>query len=330
MNKKKIKVTITGTAGQIGYASIFRIASGEMFGHDTELELCLLELERSVHKLEGICMELQDCGFPLLKNIQTTSDINKAMRGANWVILIGASPRKAGMERSDLIKVNGEIFSHQGRAINNNAADDVQVFVVANPCNTNALITMHNAPDIPRDRFFAMSLLDELRAKYQISNRGNIPIEQITNLGIWGNHSSTLYPDFFNAKINGTPLVEAFDDIDWLKNNFIPTVQKRGASVIKSRGASSAASAANSMIKSVYNLTHKTSTNDFFSVCKCSFGEYGIEENLIISLPCIYDNGLKVVEGIKHNSFALSCINNSIEELRKERSFVENLIQETV
>ena len=255
---KRVKIAVTGAAGQIGYALIFRIASGQMFGPDTEVELSLLELEQALPGLKGVAMELDDCAFPLLRKVTTTSDVNVAMKDVNWAVLVGSVPRKDGMERSDLLNINGKIFTTQGRAINENAADDVRVFVVGNPCNTNCLVAMHNAPDVPRDRFYAMTMLDELRARSQLAIKANVDVSAVTQMAIWGNHSSTQYPDFYHAKINGKPVTDVITDINWLQNDFISMVQKRGAEVIKARGASSAASAANAALMTVYHLVHDT------------------------------------------------------------------------
>jgi len=323
---KRVRVAITGAAGQIGYALIFRIASGQMFGTDTEVELNLLELEPALPALQGVVMELQDCAFPLLKKIITTSDVNVAMQGVNWAILVGAVPRKEGMERSDLLKINGKIFTAQGRAINDHAADDVRVFVVGNPCNTNCLIAMHNAPDVPRDRFYAMTLLDELRARSQLAIKAGVDVSAITQMVIWGNHSATQYPDFYNAKINEHPVVDVIKDLHWLQNDFITTVQQRGAAVIKARGASSAASAANAALMTVYNLTHPTVQGEMFSVARCSQGEYGIDEGLIFSFPCRTEGGnLKIISGLPQNEFAQQKIQLTLDELRKERDAVKSL-----
>lgn len=323
---KCIKVAITGAAGQIGYALIFRIASGQMFGPDTEVELQLLELPQALPSLEGVAMELADCAFPLLKKVTTTSDVNVAMKDANWVILVGAVPRKEGMERSDLLKINGSIFTSQGRAINDHAADDVRVFVVGNPCNTNCLIAMHNAPDVPQDRFYAMTLLDELRARTQLAVKAKVDVTAITRMIIWGNHSSTQYPDFYHAKINGKPATEVITDIDWLQNEFIPLVQQRGAAVIKARGASSAASAANAALMSVYHLTHDTVQDELFSVGRCSQGEYGIDKGLIFSFPCRTEQRkLQVISGLTQNEYGQKKIALTLDELRKEYEAVKAL-----
>jgi malate dehydrogenase len=326
MNKKPIKVVITGAAGQIGYALLFRIASGQMFGSDQPVILHLLELEKSLPMLHGIAMELDDCAFPLLKNIVCTSQLNESMKDINWAILVGSMPRKEGMERADLLKINGSIFSPQGKAINAYAAADVRVFVVGNPCNSNSLIAMHHAPDIPKDRFFAMTLLDENRARAQLANKAEVSVEQVTKMIIWGNHSSTQYPDFYNAKIANKPVIEVISDRNWLENDFISIVQKRGAAVIKARGASSAASAANAVVGSIYHLTHDTKTDDTFSVAACSNGQYGVDEGLIFSFPSRVDNGkFNIVNGIQHNSFGQEKIRLTLNELRVERDEIKEL-----
>ncbi len=324
--KKRVKVAVTGAAGQIGYAMVFRIASGQMFGPDTEVELQMLELEQALPSLRGVAMELEDCAFPLLKNIKCTSDVNEAMGDINWAMLVGSVPRKEGMERSDLLKINGKIFTAQGQAINDNAADDVRVFVVGNPCNTNCLIAMNNAPDVPNNRFYAMTRLDELRARWQLAHKAGVDTTAITEMTIWGNHSSTQYPDFYHAKINGKPATDVIKDLNWLQNDFISIVQKRGAEVIKVRGASSAASAANAAITSVYHLTHDTVAGESFSVARCSQGEYGIDEGLIFSFPCRTEGGaLKIVPGLTQNDFSKQKIQMTLDELRKERDAVQEL-----
>ena len=261
---QRVKIAITGGAGQIGYALLFRIASGQMFGSDTEVELQLLELEPALPALHGVAMELEDCAFPLLKNIVCTSDLDVAMRDVNWAALVGSVPRKAGMERADLLNINGKIFTAQGKAINDNAADDVRVFVVGNPCNTNALIAMHNAVDVPNDRFFAMTALDEKRAIAQLALKANVDTTAIKNMTIWGNHSATQYPDFYNTTINGQAVTDVINDESWLQGDFISDVQQRGAAIIKARGASSAASAANAAVSSIYALTHDTAAGEHF------------------------------------------------------------------
>ena len=323
---KRVKVAVTGAAGHIGYALVFRIAAGEMFGKDTEVELQLLELEAALPALQGVAMELEDCAFPLLKKIVCTSSLDKAMKDVNWAILVGAVPRKAGMERSDLLQINGGIFTNQGKAISANAADDVRVMVVGNPCNTNCLIAMNNAKAVPNDRFYAMTMLDENRARTQLAIKAEVDVTDVQNLIIWGNHSATQYPDFYNATISGKPATDVITDIAWLQNAFISTVQNRGAEVIKARGASSAASAANAIIDSIYNLTHDTPAGKSYSVCRCSNGEYGVDEGLIFSYPSRTEAGqYQVVAGIKHNAFSTARIQATLEELRSERDAVKEL-----
>jgi len=324
--KKRVKIAVTGAAGQIGYALIFRIASGQMLGPDTEVELQLLELEPALPSLHGVAMELDDCAFPLLKKITCTSNVNEAMRDINWALLVGAVPRKEGMERSDLLKINGKIFTTQGQAINNNAAADVRILVVGNPCNTNCLIAMNNAQDIPNERFYAMTMLDELRARSQLAKKAGVDVTAVTQMTIWGNHSSTQYPDFYHTKINGKPATDVITDSHWLQQDFISIVQKRGAEVIKARGSSSAASAANAALMTVYQLTHETAQDESFSVAHCSQGEYGVDEGLIFSVPCKTEGGkLKVVAGLKQNAFGQEKIALTLDELRKERDAVREL-----
>ena len=323
---KRVKVAVTGAAGQIGYALLFRIANGDMFGHDTEVELQLLELESALPALHGVAMELDDCAFPLLRKITCTADVNKVMDGANAAILVGSVPRKQGMERSDLLQINGNIFTVQGKAINNYAAKDVKVFVVGNPCNTNCLIAMHSAPDIPRNQFYAMTMLDEKRARTQLAIKANVPVTAVKQLIIWGNHSSTQYPDFYNALINDQPATTVIQDHTWLKNDFINTVRYRGADVIKARGASSAASAANGAIASLHALTHDTPTGEAFSMGICSEGQYGIDPGLIFSMPCRVENGqLNVLEHFQHNEFGHANLQTTLQELRGEYQVVKEL-----
>jgi malate dehydrogenase len=326
MAKKRVKVAITGAAGQIGYALLFRIASGQMFGTDTDVELQLIELEQALPALNGVAMELDDCAFPNLKKITCTSDLNVGFKDANWSVLVGAVPRKQGMERSDLLKINGGIFTGQGKAINDHGADDAKIFVVGNPCNTNCLIAMHSAPRIPKSNFFAMTMLDENRAKTQLAQKAGVDVTDVTNMTIWGNHSATQYPDFFNAKIGGKSAAEVITDHDWLKGDFITTVQKRGAAIIEARGASSAASAANAAVDGIYNLTHDTPAGETYSMCLASQGQYNTEEGLIFSFPCRTENGqVKVVEGIEHNDFGTQKFNTTHEELINERKAVKDL-----
>lgn len=323
---KRVRVAVTGAAGQIGYALLFRIASGQMFGPHTDVELHLLELEQALPALEGVAMELEDCAFPLLKRVVCTADMNKAMSGVNWALLVGSVPRKQGMERSDLLEINGGIFTKQGQAINDNAADDVRVFVVGNPCNTNCLIAMHHAKDIPNDRFYAMTTLDELRARTQLAKKAGVDVTEVSQMTIWGNHSSTQYPDFYNAKINGLPAAKVIDDEAWLKDTFVSTVQQRGAAILKARGASSAASAANAIIHGVNCLVNDTPDNESFSVCRSSEGEYGVDEGLIFSFPCRRRHGeIQVVEGLQFNDYSQAKFNETLAELRQERDTVKSL-----
>ena len=324
--KTRVRVAVTGAAGQIGYALLFRIASGQMFGANVEVELNLLELEAALPSLEGVAMELDDCAFPLLKRIVCTSDMNKAMDGVNWALLVGSVPRKQGMERSDLLQINGGIFTKQGRAINDNASDDVRIFVVGNPCNTNCLIAKHHANDIPDNRFYAMTMLDELRSRTQLAKKAGVDVTDVTQMTIWGNHSATQFPDFYNAKINGVSAAQVIGDETWLKDVFVPTVQQRGAAVIKARGASSAASAANGVVQGVYHLVTDTAPGESFSVCRSSLGEYGVDEGLIFSVPCRRENGIvRVVEGLEFNDYSQMKFNETFNELRSEREFVTGL-----
>ncbi|AUH70791.1 malate dehydrogenase [Legionella sainthelensi] len=325
MANKRIRVAVTGAAGQIGYALLFRIASGQMFGANTEVELNLLELEAALPALEGVAMELDDCAFPLLKRVVCTADMNKAMDGVNWALLVGSVPRKQGMERSDLLQINGGIFTKQGLAINDHASDDVRVFVVGNPCNTNCLIAMHHAKDVPNDRFYAMTTLDELRSRTQLAKKAGVDITAVTQMTIWGNHSSTQYPDFYNAKINGVSAAQVIDEA-WLKDTFVSTVQQRGAAVIKARGSSSAASAANAIVTGVNHLVNDTSAGESFSMCRSSQGEYGVDEGLIFSFPCRREQSeLKVVEGLSFNDYGRDMFNKTLDELRQERDTVKSL-----
>lgn len=326
MLKKHVKVAVTGAAGHIGYALVFRIANGDMFGKDTEVDLYLNELPQALAALRGVEMELQDCAFPLLRNIVCTDDLKVGMKDVDWAILVGAVPRKEGMERSDLLKINGKIFTDQGRAINDYASNDARVLVVGNPCNTNCLIAMNNAPDVPNDRFYAMTMLDENRARAQLALRADVPVHEVKNMNIWGNHSSTQYPDFYNATIGGQAVVDVIKDEQWLQKDFVEIIQKRGAEIIKARGSSSAGSAANAIIDSVYNRVHDTVGLESYSLCICSDGQYGIDEGLIFSFPCRTENGeLVVVPDLQHNEFATKKIMITLDELRAERDAVIEL-----
>jgi malate dehydrogenase len=327
MNPPPIRVAITGAAGQIGYALVFRVASGAMFGPEQPLILHLIEIEPALPALQGVVMELQDCAFPLLKSVVATAALDEGFRDIHWALLVGSVPRKAGMERKDLLGINGKIFIGQGKAIQNNAADDVRIFVVGNPCNTNCLIALNNARDIPRERFFAMTRLDENRAKSQLAKKAAVDVTKVTNLGVWGNHSATQYPDFYNGKLDGRPITEAIADESWLKGEFISSVQQRGAAVIKARGASSAASAANAVVDSVRSIIEPTAPGDWHSVCLCSDGSYGVEKGLVSSFP-VRSNGskLEIVQGLPLNEFSRAKIDLTVNELKEERALVKDLI----
>jgi malate dehydrogenase len=325
--KTPIKVAVTGAAGQIGYALLFRIASGQMFGPDQPLILHLIEIPDALGALDGVVMELHDCAFPLLESVVPTADLNEGFRDVNWALLVGSIPRKAGMERKDLLGINGKIFIGQGQAIQKNAAADVRVLVVGNPCNTNCLIAMNNAKEIPSDRWFAMTRLDENRARAQLARKAGVGIGSVTNMTIWGNHSSTQYPDFYNAKIDNSPANEVIGDEKWLKEEFIATVQQRGAAVIKARGLSSAGSAANAVVDTVSALLNDTPGNDWHSVAVCSDGSYDVEKELISSFPVRVRGGKwEIVQGLPINDFSREKIDASVAELKEEKSLVGELI----
>ncbi|MDH4445457.1 MAG: malate dehydrogenase [Akkermansiaceae bacterium] len=326
--KTPITVSITGAAGQIGYALLFRIASGFVFGPDQPVNLRLIEIEPGLPALQGVMMELDDCAFPLLNEVVGTADLDEGFKDANWCLLVGSVPRKAGMERADLLGINGKIFTGQGQAIARNAAKDVRVLVVGNPCNTNALIAMNNATGICKYRFFAMTRLDENRAKSQLAQKAGVHQSKVTNLCIWGNHSATQYPDFTNAKIDGRPATEVITDTEWLKGEFIATVQQRGAAVIKARGLSSAASAANAALDTVKSLITPTPAGDWYSVAVCSDGSYGIEEGLMASMPIRTDadGSWSVVQGVPVDAFSQAKIDLTINELKEERDAVKGLL----
>ena len=327
MSNETIRIAVTGAAGQIGYALLYRIASGAMFGPNQKVALNLIEIEPALPALEGVCMELDDCAFPLLTDIVPTADLAAGFNGVNWALLVGSVPRKQGMERSDLLGINGKIFTGQGQAIQDNAADDVRVLVVGNPCNTNCLIAMNNAPDVPRDRFFAMTRLDENRAKTQLAQKAGVPVTAVSNMCIWGNHSATQYPDFTNAQINGAPATEGITDREWLEGEFISTVQKRGAAIIKARGLSSAASAANAIIDSVQSINEPTAEGDWHSLCICSDGSYDVEEGLISSFPMRNTGGqLSIVPDVPVDDFSRVKIDATVNELMEEKSMVADLL----
>ncbi len=322
-----VRVTVTGAAGQIGYQLLFRIASGQLFGPDTPVVLQLLEIEPAMKALEGVVMELDDCAFPLLAGIEATSDLKAAFTNTNWALLVGSVPRKAGMERGDLLQVNGGIFKPQGRAIAENAASDVRILVVGNPCNTNCLIARSNAPEVDADRWFAMTRLDQNRAESQLATRAGVPVHDVKSVAIWGNHSATQFPDFANATIAGQKVIDVIDDQDWLRGEFITTVQKRGAAIIEARGQSSAASAANAAIDTVVSLVQATESDDCASVAVTSHGEYGIPEGLTFGFPITSDgnSSWRVKEGFEVDDFAKDRIKVTTDELLSERDEVHSL-----
>ncbi|MDX6649009.1 MAG: malate dehydrogenase [Solirubrobacteraceae bacterium] len=321
-----VNVTVTGAAGQIGYALLFRIAAGEMLGRDTPVHLHLLEIPDAVKAAEGTAMELDDCAFPLLSGIDIHDDPNAAFEGCNVALLVGARPRSKGMERSDLLEANGGIFKPQGEAINGHAAEDVKVLVVGNPANTNALIAMSHAPDVPRERFTAMVRLDHNRALAQLAKRLDVSVSDIENMTVWGNHSPTMYPDLVNAKVKGQRAWDAVGDEEWIVDEFIPTVGKRGAAIIEARGASSAASAANAAIDHVRDWSLGTPGDDWVSMAVPSDGSYGVEAGLISGFPCrARDGAWSIVEGLEINDFSRQRIDATVDELRGERDMVKEL-----
>jgi len=322
-----LHVTVTGAAGQIGYSLLFRIGAGEMFGPDQPVVLRLLEIEPAMKALEGVVMELDDSAFPLLADIVATSEAKTAFDGTTWALLVGSVPRKAGMERGDLLSINGGIFKPQGRAVAEHAAVDVRVLVVGNPCNTNCLIARVNAPEVPADRWFAMTRLDENRAKGQLAQKAAVPVASVSNVGIWGNHSATQFPDFANARIDGRPATDVITDRAWLEGEFLTTVQKRGAAIIDARGSSSAASAANAVVDTVNSLRRATPAGDVTSVAVSSGGQYGVAEGLQFGYPVqvAADGGWRVAEGLTHDAFAQERIRLTEEELESERAEVRSL-----
>jgi malate dehydrogenase len=325
--KKPVHVAVTGAAGQIGYAILFRIASGQMLGPDQPVVLRLLEIEPALKALDGVAMELDDCAFPLLADVVATSDARKAFEGVSWALLVGAFPRKEGMERRDLLETNGKIFKPQGQALAAGAAKDVRILVVGNPCNTNCLIARSNAREIPAERWFAMTRLDQNRARSQLAKKAGVPVEQVTNVAIWGNHSATQFPDARNAKISGRPAYDVIQDHAWLHGDFLSTVQKRGAAIIKARGLSSAASAANAAIGSVVSIRTATPAGDCASLAVVSKGEYGVPEGLQFGFPVRSDgNNCEVIPGFTIDDFAKSKIKLTTDELLAERADVKGLI----
>jgi malate dehydrogenase len=321
-----VKVAVTGAAGQIGYALLFRIASGQLLGEDTPVHLSLLEIPDAVKAAQGTAMELDDCAFPLLAGIDIYDDPNQAFDGVNIALLVGARPRSKGMERSDLLEANGGIFKPQGQALNDHAASDLKVLVVGNPANTNCLIAQSNAPDIPRERFTAMMRLDHNRAIAQVAARTGAQVSEVTNMTIWGNHSASQYPDVFHAKVKGEGAAEAIGDQDWIENDFIPTVQKRGAAIIEARGASSAASAANAAIDHVHDWVLGTPEGDWVSMAIPSNGSYGIEEGVFCGHPVTCANGeYEIVEGLDLDEFSRARVDATVSELGEEREAVKGL-----
>jgi malate dehydrogenase len=326
VNDSPVRVAVTGAAGQIGYAILFRIASGQLLGPDTSIHLSLLEIPDALKAVEGTAMELDDCAFPLLAGVDITADPNQAFDGANVALLIGARPRTKGMERSDLLEANGGIFKPQGKALNDHAASDIKVLVVGNPANTNCLIAQSNAPDIPAERFTSMMRLDHNRALAQLGAKAGVPVREVTNMTVWGNHSPTQYPDIFHAKVKGENAAEVVNDHEWLESDFIPTVQKRGAAVIEARGASSAASAANAAVEHVHDWVLGTPAGDWVSMGIPSDGSYGIEEGLIFGFPVTCSGGAyEIVQGLDLNEFSRSRLDVTVNELRDERETIRRL-----
>ena len=325
--KDPVRVAVTGAAGQIGYALVFRIASGQMLGDDQPVVLQLLEIPQAVGALDGVRMELDDCAFPLLAGVVGTDDAERAFEGANYALLVGAMPRKEGMERADLLSANGAIFTVQGKALSDAAADDVKVLVVGNPANTNALIAMNNAPNVARERFTAMTRLDHNRAKAQLAAKAGAAVADVTRMTIWGNHSATQYPDVFHAEVGGKPAFEAVgSDQAWLEGEFIPTVQQRGAAVIKARGLSSAASAANAAIDHMRSWVRGTPEGDWVSMAVPSDGSYGVPDGLVSGFPCTASGGTyQIVPGLEVDDFSRGRIDASVAELAAERDAVAEL-----
>jgi malate dehydrogenase len=326
MTRTPVNVTVTGAAGQIGYALLFRIASGHLLGPDVPVKLRLLEITPALKAAEGTAMELDDCAFPLLRGIDISDDPNVAFDGTNVGLLVGARPRTKGMERGDLLEANGGIFKPQGKAINDHAADDVRILVVGNPANTNALIAQAAAPDVPADRFTAMTRLDHNRAVSQLSKKTGVAVSEIKKLTIWGNHSATQYPDIFHAEVAGKNAAEVLSDEKWLAEDFIPTVAKRGAAIIEARGASSAASAANAALDHVFTWTNGTAAGDWTSAGVVSDGSYGVPEGLISSFPVTAEDGkFEIVQGLDISDFSRARIDASVKELEEERDAVRGL-----
>jgi malate dehydrogenase len=326
---KVIRVAVTGAAGQVAYAMLARLASGEIFGKDAKVILQLLEITPALQGLEGVAMELEDCGFPTLQEVVTTDDPNRAFKDVNYALLVGSSPRKQGQERKDLLNINGKIFIGQGQAIAKNAASDVRIHVVGNPCNTNCLVAYSNGRDIPADRWTAMTRLDHNRARSALAKKAGVGCEDVTNVTIWGNHSSTQYPDFTNAKIKGKPAPEVINDRAWLENTFVPLVQNRGAEIIKKRGLSSAMSAANAALDQVKAWVNPTPSGDWVSVATVSKGEYGVPAGLVFGYPCTSDGkgNFQVVQNVKLDAFGQQKFAATLKELEEERDAVKDLLK---
>ena len=326
MSDSPVRVAVTGAAGQIGYAILFRVASGQLLGPDTSVHLSLLEIPAALKAVEGTAMELDDCAFPLLSGVDISDDPKQAFDGVSIALRIGARPRTKGMERSDLLEANGGIFKPQGKALNDHAASDIKVLVVGNPANTNCLIAQQNAPDIPRERFTSMMRLDHNRAVAQLAAKAGVPVSEVTNMTVWGNHSPTQYPDIFHARVKGANAAEAVNDQEWLESDFIPTVQKRGAAVIEARGASSAASAANAAVGHARDWVLGTPEGDWVSMGIPSDGSYGIDDGLIAGFPVTCTNGsYEVVQGLELNDFSRSRLEVTVNELKEERETIKRL-----
>lgn len=325
--RRPVHVTVTGAAGQIGYALVFRIASGQLLGPDRPVVLRLVEVEGAMGALEGVAMELEDCAFPLLAGVVPTAGLGKGFERASWALLVGSVPRKAGMERRDLLEVNGGIFGPQGRAVAAHASDDVRVLVVGNPCNTNCLIARSHAPEVPAERWFAMTRLDQNRARSSLAAKAGVPVTEVANVAVWGNHSATQYPDFANATVAGQPAMSVIDDHQWLRGDFVTGVQQRGSAVIAARGASSAASAANAVVDSVRSVDEPTPEGDNAALAVVSHGEYGVPEGLQFGFPVVSDgSSWRVAEGFQHDDYALEKLRVTTEELLEEREAVRDLL----
>lgn len=324
-----MKVAVTGAAGQIGYALLFRIAAGEMFGPQTRVQLSLLELEAAMPALNGVAMELEDCAYPLLESVQKSSNPDEAFAEADWALLVGSVPRQAGMERKDLLQINGQIFVRQGQALDRYAKPSCKVLVVGNPCNTNAYVAKEMSKKIPPENFFAMTMLDQNRAVAQLALKAGVPVREVENMIVWGNHSSTLFPDFFHTRIKGEPLDTRIKDSQWLQERFLQIVQQRGAEIIKARGKSSAASAAQAVLETVRQVENPSARQKLFSLGVCSDGSYGIEKGLIFSFPVVFSQGHgTIAQGISHNQFAREMLQKTLQELQEEKMAVQAILPE--